>query len=49
MTRVEILQHLVNHTTYHRGAVAQMMYEASSRPPTTDLTVYLRDVGAGRG
>ena len=49
MTRAQILQHLVNHTTYHRGAVAQMMYEASARPPTTDLTVYLRDVGSEPG
>ena len=45
MTRAEILQHLVNHTTYHRGFVAQMMYDIPARPPTTDLTVYLRDVG----
>jgi uncharacterized damage-inducible protein DinB len=43
MARREILQHLVNHTTYHRGFVAQMMYDAGVRPPTTDLTVYLRD------
>jgi uncharacterized damage-inducible protein DinB len=43
MTRGEILQHLVNHTSYHRGFVAQMMYDASARPPTTDLTVFLRD------
>lgn len=45
MTRAEILQHLVNHGTYHRGYVAQMMYEVPTRPPTADLTVYLRDVG----
>ena len=44
MTRGEILQHLVNHTSYHRGFVAQMMYEVPARPPTTDLTVFLRDV-----
>jgi uncharacterized damage-inducible protein DinB len=44
MTRGEILQHLVNHTTYHRGFVAQMIYDVPARPPTTDLTVYLRDV-----
>ena len=43
MTRGEILQHLVNHTSYHRGFVAQMMYEVPVRPPTTDLTVFLRD------
>ena len=44
MSRREILQHLVNHTTYHRGFVAQMIYEVPAKPPTTDLTVYLRDV-----
>lgn len=44
MSRREILQHLVVHTSYHRGFVAQMMYDIPVRPPTTDLTVYLRDV-----
>jgi uncharacterized damage-inducible protein DinB len=47
MTRGEILQHLVNHTSYHRGFVAQMLYDASVRPPTTDLTVFLRDAPIG--
>jgi uncharacterized damage-inducible protein DinB len=45
MTRGEILLHLVNHTTYHRGNVASMIYQIPGRmPPTTDLPVYLRDV-----
>ena len=44
MTRGEILQHLVNHTSYHRGFVGQMFYQVPARPPTTDLPVYLRDV-----
>ena len=44
MSRREILQHLVVHTSYHRGFVAQMMFDIPVRPPTTDLTVYLRDV-----
>ena len=44
MSRCEILQHLVTHTSYHRGFVAQMMFDIPVRPPTTDLTVYLRDV-----
>jgi len=43
MTRGEILQRLVNHTSYHRGFVAQMIYDVPARPPTTDLTVFLRD------
>ena len=34
MTRGEILQHLVNHTSYHRGFVAQMMYDVPARVST---------------
>ncbi len=44
MTRAEILAHLVNHATYHRGFVGDMLYQASVTPPATDLSVYLRDV-----
>jgi uncharacterized damage-inducible protein DinB len=45
MTRAEILLHVVNHTTYHRGNVASAIYEVPGRhPPTTDLPVFLRDV-----
>lgn len=43
MTRGEMLQHVVTHTSYHRGFVAQMIYDVPARPPTTDLTVFLRD------
>lgn len=43
MTRSEILLHIVNHTSYHRGFVADMFYQVPARPPTTDLPVYLRD------
>ena len=44
MTRGEILLHLVNHTSYHRGFVAEMFYQVPAQPPTTDLPVFLRDV-----
>ena len=47
MTRGDILLHVVNHTSYHRGFVAQMFYEIPARPPTTDLPVYLRDAHQG--
>ena len=43
MTRGEILLHVVNHTSYHRGFVADMFYEVPATPPTTDLPVYLRE------
>jgi uncharacterized damage-inducible protein DinB len=44
MTRDEILLHITNHTTYHRGYVAEMFYKIPARPPATDLPVFLRDV-----
>jgi uncharacterized damage-inducible protein DinB len=42
MTRGDILLHVVNHTTYHRGHIAAMMYQIPALPPTTDLPVFLR-------
>jgi uncharacterized damage-inducible protein DinB len=44
MTRGEMLLHVVNHTTYHRGFVADLFFQIPARPPTTDLPVFLRDV-----
>jgi len=46
MTRMQILTHLVVHTSYHRGFVADLFYQVPARPPTTDLTIYLRDAHA---
>jgi uncharacterized damage-inducible protein DinB len=43
MTRAEILLHVVNHKTYHRGHIADMLYQIPVHPPTTDLPVFLRD------
>lgn len=42
MTREAILLHVVNHATYHRGHIGDMMYEISKEPPTTDLPVFLK-------
>lgn len=44
MTRREIVLHAVNHTTYHRGHVAAMLYDLGLDPPTTDLPVFLREL-----
>ena len=46
MTRGEILLHVVNHTSYHRGFVADLFYQVPARPPTTDLPVFLRERAA---
>jgi uncharacterized damage-inducible protein DinB len=43
MTRGEILLHITNHTTYHRGYIADLFYQVPARVPTTDLPVFLRD------
>jgi uncharacterized damage-inducible protein DinB len=44
MSISEIILHIVNHGSYHRGFVSDMMYQIPSVPPANDLTVYLRDV-----
>ena len=44
MTRGDMLLHIVNHKTYHRGFVADMLYQVSVKPPVMDLPVFLRDV-----
>jgi uncharacterized damage-inducible protein DinB len=41
MRRGEIVMHLVNHTSYHRGFVADMFCQIPARPPLTDLPVFL--------
>ena len=47
LTRRDILLHVANHGTYHRGNVAAMMYQAGVAPPTTDLPVFLRNPSPG--
>ena len=41
MRRSEIILHVINHTSYHRGFVADMFYQVPARPPLTDLPVFL--------
>ena len=43
MARGDMLLHVVNHKTYHRGYVADMLYQTGARPPVMDLPVFLRD------
>jgi len=44
MTRAQMLLHIVNHTSYHRGFASDLFYQIPAKPPTTDLPVFLRDV-----
>ncbi len=44
MTRGEILLHLANHATYHRGFISDMLYQVPHKADANDLTVFLRDI-----
>ena len=48
MTRGDILLHVVNHATYHRGWVAEMFFAVPAKNPTTDLPVFLGEIAAQR-
>ena len=41
MRRSDIVMHVVNHTSYHRGFVADMFCQIPARPPLTDRPVFL--------
>lgn len=43
MTRLEILLHLVNHATYHRGFISDMLFQIPHKAAANDLPVFLRD------
>ena len=47
MTRLEILLHLVNHSTYHRGFISDMLYQVPHKGDNNDLPVFLRDAWPG--
>ncbi|MEM1428348.1 MAG: DinB family protein [Pseudomonadota bacterium] len=44
MSREDILLHLVNHATYHRGFVSTLLFPHRPKGASSDLTVFLRDV-----
>jgi uncharacterized damage-inducible protein DinB len=39
---VQALQHLVNHSTYHRGQISGMMRQVGAQPVNTDLITFYR-------
>ena len=39
----QMLQHLVNHGTYHRGQIATMLRQLGSKAMSTDLIVFYRE------
>jgi uncharacterized damage-inducible protein DinB len=40
MSRAEILEHVVNHSTYHRGFVASLLHQVPFKAPSTDWNVF---------
>jgi DinB family len=38
-----LMQHLANHSTYHRGQVALMMRQLAAEPLATDLAIFLME------
>ena len=42
----QMLQHVVNHSTYHRGQVATMLRQLGAAPAPTDFLVYIDDLQA---
>jgi uncharacterized damage-inducible protein DinB len=36
-----LMQHLANHSTYHRGQVSLMMRQLNTNPPSTDFALFL--------
>jgi len=37
-----LMKHVVNHSTYHRGQVVTQLRQLGQKPPSTDLVLYLR-------
>jgi uncharacterized damage-inducible protein DinB len=42
-----LMQHLANHSTYHRGQVALMMRQLGAPPPATDFHLFLMESRRG--
>jgi uncharacterized damage-inducible protein DinB len=43
----QMLQHLANHSTYHRGQVTTLLRQLGAKPVSTDLIAFYRERAAG--
>jgi uncharacterized damage-inducible protein DinB len=43
-----LMQHLANHSTYHRGQVSLMMRQLNAAPLATDFAMFLMERGGGK-
>lgn len=46
-TLSELIHHLLNHSTYHRGQVALLLRQLGQRPPSTDFRLFLTELRLG--
>lgn len=44
----QMLRHVVNHSSYHRGQVVTMLRQLGAEPPATDLILFYRERGSPR-
>lgn len=42
----QLLRHVVNHATYHRGQAVTLLRQLGAEPPPTDLVLFHRERGA---
>lgn len=45
----QMLQHVANHGTYHRGQIATLLRQLGAKPISTDLIFFYRERGAKAG
>jgi len=45
----QLLRHVVNHSTYHRGQVTTLLRQLGAEPASTDLILFYRERGARVG
>jgi uncharacterized damage-inducible protein DinB len=43
----ELMQHLLNHSTYHRGQVTLLLRQLGEKPPATDFRLFLTELRYG--
>jgi uncharacterized damage-inducible protein DinB len=43
MELAQLMQHLANHSTYHRGQIALMMRQLGAQPVATDFYLFMQD------
>lgn len=43
-----MMQHVVNHSSYHRGQLVTLLRQIGHHPPATDFLVFLDELDAGR-